>query len=57
MKHLALYSLCFVGLLQAQDLDGYLSDLKQKEFSYDYDKTLLEKQKLRDSWIQPLQLR
>lgn len=57
MKHLAVYSLCLLGLLSAQELDSYLSDLKQQAFSYDYEKTLLEKKKLRDSWIQPLQLR
>ena len=31
--------------------------MKQKEFSYDYEKSVLEKNKLRDTWIQPLQLR
>ncbi len=56
MKHFLLCSL-FVSILSAQDLDSYLSTLKQKEFSYDYEKSLLEKKKLRDSWIQPLQLR
>ena len=56
MKHFLLCSL-LVSVLSAQDLESYLSNLKQKEFSYDYEKSLLEKKKLRDSWIQPLQLR
>jgi len=59
MKHFLLYSLVLSSLLQAEelDLDPYISGLKQQEFSYDYEKSLLEKKKLRDSWIQPLQLR
>lgn len=59
MKHFLLYSLIALSLVQAEELnlDPYISGLKQKEFSYDYEKSLLEKKKLRDSWIQPLQLR
>ncbi|MDF1879765.1 TolC family protein [Sulfurimonas sp. MAG313] len=59
MKHFLLYSLLFSSLLRAEhvDLDPYISNLKQKEFSYDYEKSLLEKKKLRDSWIQPIKLR
>ncbi len=58
MKHLALCSLFFLAAVYAQelDLDTYISELKHKEFSYDYEKSLLEKKKLRDSWIQPLKL-
>jgi len=59
MKHLVLCSLLLLNILHAEelDLDPYISGLKHKEFSYDYEKSLLEKKKLRDSWIQPLQLR
>jgi len=60
MKRLVLCSLFLFSFLHADEelaLDPYISDLKQKEFSYDYEKSLLEKQKLRDSWIQPIQLR
>jgi len=58
MKHFLLYSLLLFSSLYAKELslDPYISDLKQKEFSYDYEKSLLEKKKLRDSWVQPLQL-
>jgi len=59
MKHFLLCSFLLLSLTRAEelDLDPYISGLKQKEFSYDYDKSLLEKRKLRDSWIQPLTLR
>ncbi len=59
MKHYLLCSLLAFSLLHAEELslDSYISGLKQKEFSYEYEKSLLEKKKLRDSWIQPLQLR
>jgi len=59
MKHFLFYSIFTISLLQAEtlNLDPYISGLKQQEFSYDYEKTLLEKEKLRDSWIQPIQLR
>ncbi len=59
MKHLVLCSFLFLAVVNAEELklDPYISDLKHKEFSYDYEKSLLEKKKLRDSWIQPLQLR
>jgi cell division septation protein DedD len=59
MKHFVLCSVLLLCVINAQELklDPYLSDLKHKEFSYDYEKSLLEKKKLRDSWIQPLQLR
>jgi len=59
MKHYLLYlSLACSCFLQAEELglDGYISQLKTQEFFYDYEKTLLEKKKLRDSWVQPLQL-
>ncbi len=59
MKHFLLCSIIILSLTKAEELtlDTYISELKEKEFSYDYDKSLLEKKKLRDSWIQPLQLR
>jgi len=37
-------------------LDGYLSDFKQLEFGYDYEKNEAESSKLRDSWIAPLKI-
>ena len=59
MKHFLLCSILLLGILNAEDLalDPYISGLKHKEFAYDYEKSVLEKKKLRDSWIQPLQLR
>ncbi len=36
--------------------ESYLSKLKRQEFDYDYDKVEAESSKLRDSWIQPLQI-
>ena len=59
MKHFLLYSLLLASFLRADelDLDTYISQMKQQEFSYDYEKSVLEKNKLRDTWIQPLQLR
>jgi outer membrane protein TolC len=59
MKHFLLCSIFFLSILDAEELylDPYISGLKHKEFNYDYEKSVLEKKKLRDSWIQPLQLR
>jgi len=37
-------------------LDSYISELKQKQFGYDYQKNEAESSKLRDSWIAPLHL-
>ena len=37
-------------------LDSFISDLKRKQFEYDYGKNEAESSKLRDSWIAPLQL-
>ena len=56
MKHLVLCSFLAVSSVFAGELDLYISDLKNREFTYDYEKSLLEKNKLRDSWIQPIQL-
>jgi outer membrane protein TolC len=38
-------------------LEMYLSKLKREEFAYDYEKVDQESSKLRDSWIQPVQLK
>ena len=37
-------------------LDGYISEIKNDEFNYDYSKNEAENSKLRDSWIAPLNL-
>jgi hypothetical protein len=37
-------------------LDDYLSELKRKQFGYEYEKTDQESLKLRDSWIRPVML-
>ena len=60
LKLSALLCLAFSSLTFANEnnntLDAYISDLKQKEFRYDYEKNEAESSKLRDSWIAPLQL-
>jgi len=37
-------------------LDGFISDYKNRQFEYDYEKSEAESSKLRDSWIAPLRL-
>ena len=37
-------------------LDDYLSELKRKQFGYEYEKADQESSKLRDSWIQPVKI-
>ncbi len=37
-------------------LEDYLSELKRRQFGYDYDKVDQESSKLHDSWIKPLML-
>ena len=37
-------------------LEDYLSELKQKQFGYEYEKVDNESSKLRDSWIRPIML-
>jgi len=37
-------------------LDAYISEYKQQQFEYDYEKNEAESSKLRDSWIAPVQL-
>ncbi len=61
MKVLTLLSLLLVSssLLANENnasLDVYLSDLKKKQFDYDYKKNDEESSKLRDTWIAPIQL-
>ena len=51
-----LFSSCVYADENNTSLDGYISDLKQKQFSYDYEKNEAESSKLRDSWIAPLRL-
>ena len=56
---LTLSLLCSFSLFAGDhnsSLDGYISDLKQQEFGYDYKKNEAESSKLRDSWITPLRL-
>lgn len=57
MKHLVLCSVLLFCTLEAEEFDSYLSGLKNKEFSYDYEKAKTDKNKLRDSWIQPLEMK
>ena len=60
LKLSTLLCLAFSSLTFANEnnntLDSYISDLKQKQFGYDYEKNEAESSKLRDSWIAPLQL-
>jgi len=44
-------------LQQSGSLDDYLSELKRKQFDYEYEKADQETNKLRDSWIRPVMLR
>ncbi|MBL1243712.1 MAG: TolC family protein [Sulfurimonas sp.] len=57
---LPLFLVCSL-LLNANEnhtnLDAYISDLKQEQFRYDYEKNEAEGSILRDSWIAPLQLK
>ncbi len=51
-----LFLSCNILLAETENLEGYLSELKQQEFSYDYQKVDAESSMLRDSWIQPIRL-
>ena len=55
----ALLLLCSSTVCTAQesDFEGYLSTLKEQEFTYDYQKASAQSSILRDSWIQPIILR
>ncbi len=37
-------------------LDGFISEYKNRQFEYDYEKSEAESSKLRDSWIAPLRI-
>lgn len=50
-------TLCSSLLLADSNLDNYLSDSQQKEFSLSYEKSKEQSKVLRDSWISPLQMR
>ncbi|MGB5965647.1 MAG: TolC family protein [Sulfurimonadaceae bacterium] len=41
---------------QTGSLNEYLSELKRKQFGYEYEKTDQESTKLRDSWIRPIMI-
>ncbi len=45
-----------MSVRQTGSLDDYLSELKRKQFGYEYEKTDQESSKLRDSWIRPVML-
>ncbi|RUM65708.1 MAG: transporter [Sulfurimonas sp.] len=42
---------------QEADFEGFLSKLKEQEFTYDYQKSSAQSLQLRDSWIQPIIVR
>ena len=50
------YSVTLIANEKNSDLDKYLSNNKQKQFEYDYEKNDKESSKLHDSWIAPIQL-
>ena len=53
---ISLLAVCSLSVAKESDqkLESYISDIKQQEFSYDYQKVEADSSKLRDSWIQPL---
>jgi len=59
-RTIALLVLLTTITLSAQEsensLEDYISDLKQKQFMYDYEKNEAESSKLRDTWIAPINL-
>jgi len=60
LKLLSLLCLSFSSLVYANEnnanLDGFISDYKNQQFTYDYEKSKAESSKLRDSWIAPLRI-
>jgi len=60
LKLLTLLSLLSSNLLFAEEknekLEAYISDIKKKQYNYDYQKNESDSSKLRDSWIAPLNL-
>ena len=53
---LALSSISYADENSSESLEGYISDSKQKQFDYTYEKNEAESSKLRDSWISPFSL-
>ena len=60
LKLLTLLSLLSSTLLFSEEknekLEAYISDIKKKQYNYDYQKNESDISKLRDSWIAPLNL-
>ncbi|WP_457744828.1 TolC family protein [Sulfurimonas sp.] len=60
LKLLSLLCLSFSSLVYANEnntsLDGFISNYKNQQFKYDYEKSEAESSKLRDSWIAPLRI-
>jgi len=50
------YSSVVLAEEKQSNFNQYLSDLKQKEFRFDYKKNSAEASKLHDSWIAPIQI-
>ena len=50
------YSFSLSANDNSRGLDAYISDLKQEQFKYDYQKNEADSSILRDSWIAPLKL-
>ncbi|HIC12160.1 MAG TPA: transporter [Sulfurimonas sp.] len=50
------YSFSLSANENSRGLDAYISDLKQEQFKYDYQKNEADSSILRDSWIAPLKL-
>ena len=50
------YNLSLFANEKDSNLDKFISDNKQKQFNYDYEKNEADSSKLRDSWIAPIQL-
>jgi len=55
---LSLQLILFNTLIYAQEdtLNSYISNNKQKQFGYDYEKNIADNLQLRDSWIAPLSI-
>jgi len=53
---LAVSSTLLIASENNSSFDSYISDTKNKQFQYDYQKNEAESSKLRDSWIAPINL-
>jgi len=51
-----IYNISIFANEKNSNLDTFISDSKQKQFNFDYEKNDAESSKLRDSWIAPIQL-